>query len=918
MDINTGLPGNSIKVIKKDSKQRVWVGTENGLVVLNNNDPFIKSIITEIKDHPVWTLDFYKNYAIIGTRFHGLYIYDLDKNIISKHFDTSQIGQCRRLRVLKDTIFVASKKAPYFIIQKSNKWEVDKIKSAITGGFFSDFVLWEKRIYAVVYDLSRINPLYQFRNDSLVATKIIKSHFLQPSTASFLCANSNDSLLVLAGDGFCININHQGIEKINYLYDSKIKRNYPFWDIGFAGNRMFLASGNALSEKDGMIYEPEFNTINDLNKAFYGQSLYYNKNRNGMWIGTINKGLFYWPFMGTSYQIANGTTSEFKIQLSQKEKGIIYNNQIVYSADFKNHSIKQIFRNDGVVKYPVFQEVIQFGDTTAILTFKDLILLKGDKKIHTYQNVGHENDLNNVIFKKDNYLYLFSIVYDSITKVDLRNGVKTKFKAVSNQVKPLNYKGNLFYFSDYSGFHYFDSVSHSFNFPSPIVQSFTIHNDTLWVLNAGVLRSYQIDLKGFTLKPLVENNIGKKLPEFIPSWVIDCNGKLLTGDNKGMFSLDSKSGDLQSYTYTGNYSQGKPPVTDGENIYFNHLNYVTKINADSLRTIVDAKGIDIQILPNGTIYQNTPFIIHFNSNDYFTQKHSLKTITIQKGVKVIHEYFTLSDRFEFTNGLEKGNYNIVFKINGIEVTKRELSISIPLTENPLFYLGILGIVIIVFLLIFKSMLDKRAYDKHILQNRLELLKQNLNPHFVFNSLNLIYSLVLQQKNDAAIKTIANFSDLHRYYLDNINKPKITLIEELHFVESYLKLQAERVESDNPIVYYLPEQLDKKIEALVVPTMILQPLIENAVKYCGVDKTTSPFSTIWIDVTALENVIIVGVENTLGISETDITGGSGAGLRLVVERIEIFNKTYKNDISLDFQANLNHCSNGYRIELKFSI
>ena len=916
MDINTGLPGNSIKVVKKDNKQRLWIGTENGLIVLNNSDPYIKSIVSEIKDHPVWTLDFYKNYALIGTRFHGLYIYDLETNQLAKHFDTSVIGQCRRLKVLKDTVFVASKKAPYFVAFKNKHWVIGKIKSTITSGFFSDFVQWENRVYAVVYDLTRINPLYQFRNDSLIATKIIKSNFQQPSSASFLCANSNDSLLVLAGDGFCININHQGIEKINYLYDSKIKRNYPFWDIGFANNRMFLASGNALSEKDGMIYEPEFNTINDLNKAFYGQSFYYDNNRNGMWIGTINKGLFYWPFMGTSYQITNGATSEFRIKLSQKEKGIVYNNQIVYSADFKSHIVKEIFRNDGTIKYPVFQEVMQFGDTTSVLTYKDLILLKGDIKIRTFQNVGHENDLNNVMYKKDHYLYLFSIVYDSITKVDLIKGIKTKFKSVSNQVKPLNYLGNLFYFSDYTGFHYFDSTSHSFNFPSPIVQSFTIHNDTLWVLNAGILSSYQIDFKRFTLKPLIENNIGKKLPEFVPSWVIDCNGKLLTGDNKGIFKVNSKTGELQSYTYIGNYSQGKPPVTDGENLYFNHLNYITKINVDSLIPFLDVKGVDVQILPNGTIYQNTPFIIHFISNDYLTQKHSLKTITIQKGSKVIREFYTLTDHFEFSNGIEKGDYSVVFKINGIEVAKRELSISIPLTENPLFYLGIICIVIIVFLIIFKSMLNKRAYDKHILQNRLELLKQNLNPHFVFNSLNLIYSLVLQQKNDAAIKTIANFSDLHRYYLDNINKPKITLIEELHFVESYLKLQAERVESDNPIVYYLPEKLDKNIESLVVPTMILQPLIENAVKYCGVDKETTSFCTIWVDVTVKENSIIVGVENTIGINETPLISGSGAGLRLVAEKIDIFNKTYNRKISMNLETELIHCKTGYRVELRF--
>ena len=177
-------------------------------------------------------------------------------------------------------------------------------------------------------------------------------------------------------------------------------------------------------------------------------------------------------------------------------------------------------------------------------------------------------------------------------------------------------------------------------------------------------------------------------------------------------------------------------------------------------------------------------------------------------------------------------------------------------------------------------------------------------------------MVLENKNADAIKTINNFSDLHRYYLENINKPKITLVEELNFAESYLKLQSQRVEKDAPIVYILPKDLDEKTCSTIVPTMILQPLIENAVKYCGIDHSTSEYGTIWIDVISTGNTVEVGIENTLSETTTETIGGNGLGLRLVNERIEIYNKTYSDSISLEVAKNMVHCTRGFRVQIYF--
>lgn len=74
--------------------------------------------------------------------------------------------------------------------------------------------------------------------------------------------------------------------------------------------------------------------------------------------------------------------------------------------------------------------------------------------------------------------------------------------------------------------------------------------------------------------------------------------------------------------------------------------------------------------------------------------------------------------------------------------------------------------------------------------------------------------------------------------------------------------------------------------------------------------------IWIDISHVGNKIVVSIENTLGEVTNDSLVSSGSGLRLVNERIEIFNKTYRDNISMELDKPVVHCKRGYRVELYF--
>jgi two-component system, LytTR family, sensor kinase len=102
----------------------------------------------------------------------------------------------------------------------------------------------------------------------------------------------------------------------------------------------------------------------------------------------------------------------------------------------------------------------------------------------------------------------------------------------------------------------------------------------------------------------------------------------------------------------------------------------------------------------------------------------------------------------------------------------------------------------------------------------------LHPHFLFNTLHAISSLVREQNNKVAVSMIAGLSGLLRHSLENIGRQEVSLREELEFLELYLDIQQMRFSDRLKIEMNVePETLDA-----AVPNLILQPLVENAIRH----------------------------------------------------------------------------------------
>lgn len=119
------------------------------------------------------------------------------------------------------------------------------------------------------------------------------------------------------------------------------------------------------------------------------------------------------------------------------------------------------------------------------------------------------------------------------------------------------------------------------------------------------------------------------------------------------------------------------------------------------------------------------------------------------------------------------------------------------------------------------------------QAHLKMLRYQLNPHFLFNTLNAISTLVLMKENKVAEKMVSRLSDFLRYSLDNDPIKKVPLGEEIKALRLYLEIEKVRFDDRLHVNWDVNEQCQRAL----VPSLLLQPIIENSIKHAIASMTT---------------------------------------------------------------------------------
>jgi two-component system LytT family sensor kinase len=173
-------------------------------------------------------------------------------------------------------------------------------------------------------------------------------------------------------------------------------------------------------------------------------------------------------------------------------------------------------------------------------------------------------------------------------------------------------------------------------------------------------------------------------------------------------------------------------------------------------------------------------------------------------------------------------------------------------------------------------LQQKETSELALKNKemqLALLKSQINPHFLFNTLNSISTLIASSKEKAR-QVITQLSDVFRYALDSHSSDLVKLTDELDFIENYVRIQ--QVRFGERLKYVV--DLDEDCLNLEVPPMILQPLVENSVKY-GIGPKDEG-GTIKLIIKKLSKGIYFEVtDDGLGLNASKVLDGKSSGVGL---------------------------------------
>lgn len=207
----------------------------------------------------------------------------------------------------------------------------------------------------------------------------------------------------------------------------------------------------------------------------------------------------------------------------------------------------------------------------------------------------------------------------------------------------------------------------------------------------------------------------------------------------------------------------------------------------------------------------------------------------------------------------------------------------------------------------KKELLKQENEKNQARYELKAIYAQLNPHFIFNALNSIQGLINKNDISGANHYLTEFSSLLRESLRNNEKELIPLDTELKILETYLRLEQLRFHFQYKIL--VDESIDKN--AVEIPSLLLQPLIENAIKHGVASMAEKGMINISFQVKNKDMAVSI-VDNGNGFIER--TSTEGLGLKLTKDRIRLFNQSFKKQpIQLYIETAFN---NGTTVHLGF--
>ena len=244
-----------------------------------------------------------------------------------------------------------------------------------------------------------------------------------------------------------------------------------------------------------------------------------------------------------------------------------------------------------------------------------------------------------------------------------------------------------------------------------------------------------------------------------------------------------------------------------------------------------------------------------------------------------------------------------FKLNELDQEKRLISLKLKKSQNSINFLIALFILLIIlgFILYKQYQLN---HQQKIMNMQQSLLRAQMNPHFIFNSLNSIKLFIIHNRSKDAISFLSKFAKLIRAILQSTQEKETSLEEEIEMIKLYVSIENTRL--DNSIHFELQVDPGLETDKIIIPSFITQPFIENALWH-GLSQKTEGERNLKIEIykKSKESLIIKIEDNGIGrdkakkIKKSRIFNTKSVGVHLSYERLKLFSKSQAHKYNIHF-------------------
>jgi len=403
-------------------------------------------------------------------------------------------------------------------------------------------------------------------------------------------------------------------------------------------------------------------------------------------------------------------------------------------------------------------------------------------------------------------------------------------------------------------------------------------------------------------------------------WIAGDNGIQKMNTTLKTFQNITKNEGVVSYNYNGlEIVDNQVFVSTPEQILsFDKNNVFKEFKTKEVFITAVILNHEEQLLKDKYSFKYDASNIKFNfSSIGFSAKNKAQFEYRLKGFEKKWVTTNTSENYVQYNALSAGNYTFQIKnisLDNSEVLIKEIHLIVtkPFWLKWWFYSLLIGMLFLFSLWIsrrnnqIKEEITKRELkqleiDKQLINLQLENFRSQMNPHFIFNALNSIQEFIVTNNKNLATDYLGRFADLIRTYLEQSSKNEISLSEEISTLKQYLSI--EKIRFEDSLEYAINVEVDKDLSEIYIPTMLIQPYVENALKHGFLHKKEK--GELTIDFTEESKYVIctitdngVGREKVKEIQRKRLKRYNLFALKASENRLTLLNQGQQNKISIE--------------------